>query len=207
MVAYPLKMELMTVHSINPGKTSALLPEVKLILSSEMAYNNWTSGCLNYDSEIATHVKLRMLVELFTTITLVPILMCSNCGPCPKVKTCGLDWNDWRMALRLNSSYVVELYRDPFCGNSKCGTLKRKVRNAALDPIRIYLDKDVFTWQNSTYVSGRKGSLLRLFVGGIRNSVSYVRPKGLLPVKRLKQFEITSVAPFKLESIAIGLES
>lgn len=186
-----------------------LTPEVSEIYSSEVIWKNWSSVCLNYDSD-TEHGQLQRMNHLLTTIALVPILMCSNCGPCPKVKTFGVEWKVFRLSLRINVSFAVEMYRDPFCGRT-CDGLKSRVQNAEKDPIRIYLSStaqgQVITWQNSKYVTGYKAALIRFIVDSVTNDVQFMGPHQNWKEKPVPQEFIKAVAAFKLDHVFTGNES
>lgn len=206
--SYTPAMPLQTVSFPNPIESFPLLQEVFSVYSSELTYNNWTSFCLNYYPG-NKNPQLNVLINLLTTIALVPIIMCSGgtCEPCPTIKTFGIDWTKLRLSLRLNSSFAVDLYHDPFCRNP-C-RLKKRLYNGESDLIRIYLDNTnskgtAFTWKSLTYVSGQKGAMLRVLVGSLSNPVQFVGPRRSFKVRPLQVGYIKSVAPFHLQNISSG---
>lgn len=202
-------MDLVLMSLPTVPESYPLTLEVSQIYASQMIWNNWSSICLNYDSDIENG-QLQRMHHILTAIALVPILMCSDCGPCRKVITFGIEWNVFRLSLRLNVSYAVELYRDPFCGRT-CDGLKRRVHNAEEDSIRIYLpiiaEGEFITWQNSKYVTGPKAGFLRLFVDSVKNDVEFVGPSQNWNEKPVPQEFIKAVAPFKFDYVSIGNES
>lgn len=203
-------MPLQTVSSLNPIESFCLLQEVSSVYSAELTYNNWTSFCLNYYPG-NKNSQLNVLIKLLTTIAIVPILMCSGgtCEPCSKFKTFVIDWNKLRLSLRLNSSYAMDLYHEPFCRNP-C-RLKKRIYNGETDLIRIYLDNTdskgtAFTWQNISYMSGQKGAKLRVLASSLSNPVQFVGPRASFKVRPLQVGYIKSVAPFHLLNISSGKE-
>lgn len=105
------------------------------------------------------------------------------------------------MTVRMNRSYDVQYFLDPFCNPKKCGKYKKMIRDAETDPIRIYVDT-VFTWENATYVSGRKGVFVRLLVSGLRNSINFIGPNRNWPREKPQKNIIQCIRPFKLDNLA-----
>ena len=201
---FRLKMQHLIVKEPRPQEVFTVIQKVVRTYNSQISFNNWTSICFNF-LLTTDQLKLKLFINFLAAMTLVPILICSNCEPCPVASTFAIHQRNNGFELVLNSTYAVTFYLDPFCSGRQCGSLKKQVRNGRSDPIRIFVDKDIYTWQNETLVFGPTGQMLRFFRDYLRNPIQFVRPC----CEKLQEREPDdpvreSMRAFPVQSVSVG---
>lgn len=204
--AFP-EMQHLLVNQPKPFESFPILLELSTTYASEETYNNWDAVCVTYNSHIKA-LTLKKIIYFLWTITAIPILLCSNCEPCPKFTTFGIGVDQLGISLSLNSTYRVQYYQNGgslFCAKSKCAAFRKEVKNGLVDPLKFYIDLgSMFTWKNSTYVAGRSGVMLKWMVKGLKCPVEFVVPKRNWTELPLPRTKIKCLQPFKLERLTIG---
>lgn len=197
---------------VSPPSLTVAYPivrELGYIYSSEVNHNQWTSGCVNYSPKVKPK-NVEKLVAYWMTFSAIPIIICSNCTPCSKIQTFAMDLNKYKITVHANSSYSITLSMNPFCGNSKCGSIRKRIRNELTDPMTVYLDTcadfgALFTFKNQTYISGYKGPLLRIIQDKLKNTLVFIIAK--FPEAPTSFYKgIANNRPMKLDNLTLGNE-
>lgn len=194
-----------------PNLANPIIRELGYIYSSEVNHNQWTSGCMTYSPKVKSK-KVERLVALWLTFSTIPIIICSNCTPCSKERTFAMELNKYEVSVHANSSYSIALSMNPFCGNFKCGSFRKRIKNELADPMTVYLNisgglGDLFTCKNQTYISGYKGPLLRIILAKFKNATVFVIPKETYPeVPNGSYNGIPENRPLKLDNFTFGNE-
>lgn len=194
-------MESLVVDPINP---LPVISKIVQILHQESAYNNWTSVCLNF-LLASQRIHLVNLITLISTLTPVPILICSQYGCCPSDETFAVNYGNSGITVRLNSTFGLMYHPVSPCHETGCVEWEERIINGEKDPLRIFLSDGLNIWKKEIYYPGQLGAITRLFKDKFPASIEYTVRRGeRVPEVEVKEEVFKCLTPFKLENPKLG---
>lgn len=183
---------LLVSTTLESNITKSIIEEVSFAYSSQLIHNNWTSACVNLRANIDT-LGLTNIIAFISILTAIPVQICSHCeSPCRHFSTLIINLEEHKISLGLNLTYRITYELDQLNIN---GPYEKRVENSLIDPIKVYLHSSasqIYTWENSSFICGRRGALLNILGDVYQNPIHVISPlktkwRKRRPRKELKQ--------------------
>lgn len=202
------KMQHLAVAPTTPLESNPVLRDISSTFSSEILHNQWNSIGTSFHSNLES-LQISQIVSFVSALSFLPVVIYSDFNTRPRLQTFAIDFGKSAVSLLLNASFEIKYSLDENCGLENCAVLKRKVKNALKDPISIFLDTSldgtVFASENSMYVSGLSGGVLRILMQWVDNPIEVIIPdKKNWPQQWLNPRATKNMQPHHLKNFTIG---